>query len=128
MRVYNVSVYNIDQFDKIGNLEYIDNVMVTMGMFYAREIVTGQPFKIVSDSITSKIDISFLTKYGYVVGIKNNSLSYKNVVIDKTVEKYRTSFLESNFLKFLRKYEKDPIDQDIVDYRINKVLKKMKDN
>ena len=146
MKVYNVSVYYVDMFHEKYKLEmfkdknkemvhpfdikdypsfiYVDNIMVTRNAFNTREIITKQPIKLFS---TNPRDIEYYDKYGFVLGTKSISLSEKNVVIPKTIEKYRDSFLESDYLKFLRYFENDGIDQDIVDYRINKVLKKMKD-
>ena len=143
MRVYNVSVYYVDMFNEkyqlemLRNKEYvslpdscfkklieIDNIMVTRNAFNTREIVTKQPIDLFS---SNPYDMEYYNKYGFVLGIRNISLSRKNVVIPKTIEKYRENFLESDYIKFLRNFEKDPIDQDIVDYRINKILKKMKD-
>ena len=142
MRVYNVSVYYVDMFNEkyklemLRNKEYvslpdscfkkfieIDNIMVTRDAFNTREIITKQPIDLFN---SNPYDMEYYNKYGFVLGIRNISLSHKNVVIPKTIEKYRDNFLESDFLKFLRNFEKDPIDQDIIDFKINKVLKKMK--
>ncbi len=142
MRVYNVSVYYVDIFNEkyklemLRNKEYvslpdscfkkfieIDNIMVTRDAFNTREIITKQPIDLFN---SNPYDMEYYNKYGFVLGIRNISLSHKNVVIPKTIEKYRDNFLESDFLKFLRNFEKDPIDQDIIDFKINKVLKKMK--
>lgn len=142
MRVYNVSVYYVDMFNEkyklemLRNKEYvslpdscfkkfieIDNIMVTRDAFNTREIITKQPIDLFN---SNPYDMEYYNKYGFVLGIRNISLSGKNVVIPKTIEKYRDNFLESDFLKFLRNFEKDPIDQDIIDFKINKVLKKMK--
>ena len=143
MRVYNVSVYYVDMFNEkyklemLKNKEYvslpdncfknfieIDNIMVTRDAFNTREIITKQPIDLFS---SNPYDMEYYNKYGFVLGIRNISLSRKNVVIPKTIEKYREDFLESDYIKFLRNFEKDPIDQDIVDYRVNKILKRMKD-
>ena len=142
MRVYNVSVYYVDIFNEkyklemLRNKEYvslpdscfkkfieIDNIMVTRDAFNTREIITKQPIDLFN---SNPYDMEYYNKYGFVLGIRNISLSHKNVVIPKTIEKYRDNFLESDFLKFLKNFEKDPIDQDIIDFKINKVLKKMK--
>ena len=58
MKVYNVSVYNVEQFKNVGQLEYIDKIMVTRTLFGAREIVTRQLVDVVSDKgINDKVDI-----------------------------------------------------------------------
>lgn len=143
MRVYNVSVYYVDMFNEKYKLEMlknkkylslpdnhfknfieIDNIMVIRDAFNTREIITKQPIDLFN---SNPCDMEYYNKYGFVLGIRNISLSRKNVVIPKTIEKYRDNFLETDYIKFLRYFEKDPIDQDIVDYRINKILKRMKD-
>lgn len=131
MKVYNVNVYDIDQFGiygKIGGIYKIDKIMVTRGLFGVREIITHQPIKVFDkDSILDKIDMVYYKKYDFVLGINKMSLAYKNMVIKSCLTKYAADFLKSDFLKFLRKYDTDAIDQEIVDYRINKILKKMRD-
>ena len=131
MKVYNVNVYDIDQFGiygKIGNIYKIDKIMVTRGLFGVREIITHQPIKVFDkDSILDKIDMAYYKKYDFVLGINKMSLAYKNMVIKSSLTKYAADFLKSDFLKFLREYDSDAIDQEIVDYRINKILKKMRD-
>ena len=131
MKVYNVNVYDIDQFGiygKIGNIYKIDKIMVTRGLFGVREIITHQPIKVFDkDSILDKIDMAYYKKYDFVLGISKMSLVYKNMVIKSSLTKYAADFLKSDFLKFLREYDSDAIDQEIVDYRINKILKKMRD-
>lgn len=131
MKVYNVNVYDIDQFGiygKIGGIYKIDKIMVTRGLFGVREIITHQPIKVFDkDSILDKIDMAYYKKYGFVLGINKMSLAYKNMVIKSSLTKYATDFLKSDFLKFLREYDSDAINQEIVDYRINKILKKMRD-
>lgn len=131
MKIYNVNVYDIDQFGiygKIGNIYKIDKIMVTRGLFGVREIITHQPIKVFDkDSILDKIDMAYYKKYDFVLGINKMSLAYKNMVIKSSLTKYAADFLKSDFLKFLREYDSDAIDQEIVDYRINKILKKMRD-
>ena len=143
MRVYNVSVYYVDMFNEkyklemLNNKKYlslpdnrfknfieIDNIMVIRDAFNTREIITRQPIDLFS---SNPYDMAYYNKYGFVLGIRNISLSHKNVIIPKSIERYRDNFLDSDFIKFLRNFENDPIDQDIVNYRINKILKKMKD-
>ena len=131
MKIYNVSVYNIDQFGlnygKIGKIHKIDKIMVTRGLFGAREIITHQPIKVFDkNSLLDKIDMTYYQKYGFVLGVNKISLAYKNLVIRSSLAKYAADFLESDFLKFLREYDSDAIDKNIVDYRINKILKKMR--
>lgn len=125
MKVYNVNVYNINQFNKVGQLEYIDKIMVTRSLFGAREIVTRQLVDVVPDEgISNKINIDYYGKYGYVLGVRRKSLRSKNVANDKELWQYAKSFMSSNFFSFIKKDSDHPLNQAIVDYRVKKYLKK----
>ncbi len=125
MKVYNVSVYNVEQFNKIGQLEYIDKIMVTRSLFGAREIVTRQLVDIVSDEgISNKIDMNYYGKYGYVLGVRSKSLLSKNVANDKELWEYAKGFMESDFFSFIKKDKDYPLNQAIIDYRVKQYLKK----
>lgn len=125
MKVYNVNVYEVDQFKQIGKLEYVDNIMVTRGLFGAKEIVTGQLVDIITDEgISNKVNMRYYGKYGYVLGVRNRSFKAKNVANDKDLWKYAKSFMSSKYLAFIRKTKEDSLNQAIVDYRVKKYLKK----
>ena len=60
MKVYNVNVYDIDQFGikygKMGFIKSIGKIMVTKNFFSAKEIITHQPIIVFSnDSLLSRI-------------------------------------------------------------------------
>lgn len=131
MKVYNVSVYDIDLFDTKGNgiasLNKVDKIMVYRNMFCAKEIITHQPI-IVFDNryFRSKIDVSFYTKYGFLIGVNERSIAYKNIPSIGTLDEYGDNFLESDFLKYLRNYTDDGLDQEIINKRIEEIKRKIK--
>lgn len=125
MKVYNVNVYDVEQFKQIGKLELVDNIMVTRGLFGAREIVTGQLVDIITDEgISNKVDMRYYGKYGYVLGVRNKSFNSKNVANDRDLWRYAKEFMSSKYLAFIRKNKEVSLNQAIVDYRVKKYLKK----
>ena len=125
MKVYNVNVYDVDQFKQIGKLEYIDTVMVVRTMFGAREIVTRQLIDIITDEgIANKVNMRYYGKYGYVLGVRNKSFNSKNIATDVDLWKYAKEFMSSKYLSFVRKNKEDNLNQAIVDYRVKQYLKK----
>ncbi len=130
MKVYNVKVYDLDQFGTkygiMGDKMPVDNIMITKGLFGAKEIITHQPIKIFSNaSILSRIDLEYYRKYGFVLGANELSLAYKNMAFKNDLDEYAESFLESDFIKYLRKYDSDSLNQSNIDYRIEKIKRKM---
>ena len=130
MKVYNVNVYDIDQFGikygKMGFIKSIGKIMVTKNFFSAKEIITHQPIIVFSnDSLLSRIDMEYYKKYGYVLGVNELSFAYKNMIFQGDLDEYAKEFLESDFLKFLRKYDSDALNQSRIDYEIEKTKRKI---
>lgn len=131
MKAYNVSVYDIDLFNSKGkgicSKEKVDKIIVYRTIFGVKEIITHQPFIIFDKRyFTSTIDMSFYEKYGFLLGVDERSIAYKNISSKSNLEEYEKVFLESDFLKYLRNYTDDGLDEEIIHKRIDQIKRKIK--
>lgn len=137
MKIYNVTVYDIDIIvpntttfiirPNMASLKKLDQIMVTKTVFGAREIITRLPIITYNkDNFMSRISYRYLERHGFVFGIDEASFKHKNIASTKSLEEYKSTFLKSKFLKYIREYDIDTLDQYKVDKKIEKVKYKVK--
>ena len=133
MKIYNVKVYNINQYyttlkgkdtgKRFVSIEKIDNIMVTKGLLGVREIITGFPVIIYDKNyILNKKYLKFYKKHRIVLGINKSSLELKNLVIASELDEYKNNFVWSNFRKIIKVYN----SQKEIDKKIANIKRKIK--
>ena len=128
MKVYNVKVYDINEYIIGGNLHLatirkLDKIMVVKKIFFVREIITNKPIFIYDNNyIRTKEHIKYIKKYGYILGINKNNLVDKNIATVNDLEKYKYFFIWSNYRRFV----KDHTSRTNINNRIEKIKAKIK--
>ena len=128
MRIYNVNVYDINQYFKVESNKFvsikkIDKIIVVKNLFGVHELITNQPLIIYNDNyFIEKRHIKYFLKYEFFIGINKKDLIDKNMVTAKELDKYGDMFVWSRFREFVR----DRSTQEQINYKIKKISKKIK--
>ena len=127
MKIYNVNVYDIDQYITNSNSEFVrvrklDKIIVVKNLFGVYEVVTNQPIIVYKDNyFMNKYHIRYAKKYGFLLGVNKSDLKDINFPTRNNLIMYRSMFIWSNFRSFI----KDRSTEKQINNKVMKLEKKL---